>query len=221
MKNWLCLCVLMLAGGCLVPCVDPAADAAVNRWNALERRDLPETLTPDGAAVRAVRPEHANQLRREFARLHRARQLEQLYRDPLRANQLREAVLEAECARIRLNALLGLRPDIRVKYDTEGAFAVPPELPDPVGTVKAALFAAPDAAPDAAALAHARAVAAYDAAEHAGTPEEKINRKCARVLAALDLADALNLPFTALGETETLARRFDKQLRDRERFTSR
>ena len=35
------------------------------------------------------------------------------------------------------------------------------------------------------------------------------------------MADALNLPFTALGETETLARRFDKQLRDRERFTSR
>ncbi|MCI5778285.1 MAG: hypothetical protein MR051_00450 [Lentisphaeria bacterium] len=221
MKNLLCLSMLILTGGCLVPHEDPAADAAVNQWNALERRDLPEILTPDSAAVRVSRVGQANQLRREFARLHRARQLEKLYRDPLRPNELRAAILEAECARIRLNALLGVRPDIRVNYDTAESFAVPPELPDPTGTVKAALFAAPDAAPDAAALTHARAVAAYDAAAHAATPEEKIERECARVLAVLDLADALNLPFPALGETEVLARRFDKQLRDRERLTSR
>lgn len=216
---WLAGCGILL-GGCLIPYEDPAAARAVDAWEARDGRGLPRPLKFDPTLSRLPR-EKNHAARREFARLLRARELEKLYRSPLRADELRAAVLEGECARIRLNTLLGINPAVKLDYDPAGAFAVPPELPDPVSAAKAALMLAPpdaasEAVLEAVALAHARAVAACDAAEHAATPEAKIVTQCDRVLAALDLADALGLPFTALGEVEVLAARFDTVKRHRD-----
>ena len=210
----------VLLGGCIIPYDDPAAAEAVAHWNAGAGRDLPRKPTLAQVLLR-LPWEKSYAARREFARLRRARELAELYRNPLRADGLRSAVLDGECARIRLNALLGVRPEVRLDYDTSDAFAVPEELPDPDSAAKAALLnrdpaVPPEAALTAVALAHARAVAAYDAAAHAATPEARIDRQCARTLALLDLAEALNLPCTALGEVEALAGRFDTVKRHRD-----
>ena len=139
----------------------------------------------------------------------------------MRADELRAAILDGECARVRINTLLGFRPDAQVAYDTTGAFDVPAELPDPVSAAKAALMTDDAAVPpqttlERVALAHARAVAACDAAEQTADPEKKTDRECARILAALDLADALGMPLTGFSGIPGLAGRFDtvNRLRD-------
>ena len=220
MKNMLLLGVGLLLGGCIVPYEDPAADRAVEAWNAGKRTDLPRRVTMDWMLARLSRRE-CGLARREFARLLRARELAKLYRSPLRADGLRAALLDGERARIRLNTLLGVRPDVKIDYDPAGAFAVPPELPDPESSAKAALMLrdeadSPKAVLERVALAHARAVAACDAAEHADTPETKIDRAFDRAVAVQDLADALGIYFTAWNEVEVLAGRFDTVKRHRE-----
>ena len=209
----------LLLCGCIVPYKDPCAEEALRRWETLS--DAPQTLTLEAALPRAKGFQEANEVHRQFALLRRAKLLTEQYRAPLRPDELRAAILDGECARIRLNALLGFRPDVPVVYDTAGAFDVPKELPDPVSVAKAALMSDDPAAPpqttlERVALAHARAVTAYDAAAQPAAPETKIDRECARVLAALDLANALAMPLTGFNGISGMAGRFDTVKRHRD-----
>ena len=224
MKKLLLSGIGLLLAGCLIPYEDTAegrsAVRAVDAWDSRVKTDLPPRVTMEWLLTRLPR-QKSGSARCEFARLLRARELAKRFRSPLRPDELRAALLAGECARIRLNTLLGVRPDAKIDYDPAGAFAVPPELPDPESAAKAALVLRDDDRPvesvlERVALAHARAVAAYDAAGHAASPEEKIDRECARVVAVQDLADALGLPFDKLNEVETLAGRFDTVKRHRE-----
>ena len=219
MKHLLLPGLALLLGGCIVPYEDPRAEKALSRWETFS--DAPRTLTLEAALPRTKNFREANEARRQFALLRRAKLREEKYRSPLRADELRAAILAGECARIRLNTLLGFRPDAQVAYDTEGAFDVPGELPAPVDAAKAALMTDDPAVPprttlERVALAHARAVAAWDAAAQTADPETKTDRECTRILAALDLADALAIPLTGFSGIPGMAGRFDTVKRHRD-----
>lgn len=209
----LCSAVACMLCGCLISNTDRAAARAVRTYTRLQQRKIPEKLTFTEALSRCAQQQH-NQLRRDFAGLHRAQELTKLYRKPLQMDDLRQALLDAEKARLRLNHSLKFLPETPIKYDTAGAFDVPAELPDVTKFEKAVLIADSDCRTALTRLAeirrlHAEAVAAYDAVLHAATPAARIESSYQRLCRCADLADAAGTTLAGLPEITAAANRFD------------
>jgi hypothetical protein len=199
--------------GCMVTNNDRAAAKAVKTYAALQEKKTPAKLTVAEVLTRCDSAMH-NQLHRDLAKLHRAKKLADLFRDPLQMDNLRQALLDAEQARISLNYELGFLPEVQIVYDTTGAFDVPAELPAVTKFEKALLIA--DCSRDSALTRlatirrlHADAVAAYDAEAHAANETERISRQYLRLLRCADLADAAGTTLADLHEITAAADRFD------------
>lgn len=199
--------------GCMITNNDRAAAKAVKTYSALKKKKAPEKLTVAEVLTQCDSAMH-NQLHRDLAKLHWAKELAKLSRDPLQMDDLRQALLDAEQARISLNYALGFLPEIQIVYDTAGAFDVPPELPAVTKFEKALLIAdcsRDSALPRLATIRrfHADAVAAYDAEAHAANATERISRQYQRLLRCADLADAAGTTLADLQEVTAAADRFD------------
>lgn len=204
--------LIVLLCGCQLRWEDPRAEAAVDVYTALMQKKLPEPVT-FSHAVAVAPPEIRADLRREFANLRCWRELSSIYRTLPQKDKYNHAVLSAELARINLNVLLGVPPGRQLEYDTAGAFAVPAELPALSRIEKAAMVTAGNGmSVEFLGRLHreyAIAVAAYDRAEHASDPAEKI--LCARdkVLGCVEIARCAGLSFPDPESVESAARRFD------------
>lgn len=205
--------LLLLCGGCVIHWEDDNAAGAVKEYQRLLTAKAPETLNLAGAA--ALSPvQNRNLVRREFAKLRMAEILIPLYRESKQYDLFRQAVLDGETARINLNSLLGFHPQVKIAYDTAGAFEVPGELPTLENMEKAALISAGGQGniPDILRrvhLAYAAAIAAYDAAAHAVTPEQHCIREGQRILRCLELTAAVGITYAELGNVNSMAGRFD------------
>ena len=204
--------MVWFCGGCMVFHEDPKAEQAVKDYDALMRYNVPEELSLAGA-VATVPSEKHSEIHREFAGLHRAEILDRICREQSNYRKLNQVLFEKECARIRLNVLLGISPEKKIKYNTGGAFEVPDELPDVKSIAKAAMVIAGSGNDlfflERIYLAHAAAVAAYDRFQHASTPEEKVVVAYERVAACADLAAAAKMTWLELPGAGNISGRFD------------
>ena len=209
--------------GCMLTNYDRAAENAVKTYDSLRRGNVPETLTVAGVLSRCDSSMH-NSVCRELARLHYARERAKSYRIPMKENELRTALLDAEKARISLNCLLGFLPEEKINYDTAGAFDVPQELPDVTVFEKAVLLASADRETALNRLKqirfiHADAVAAYDAVLHTVSPAQRCAAEYLRVISCIQLADAAGTTLANMTEINAAAKRFDAY--KSQQFTSR
>lgn len=203
---------LLLLCGCMIHWEDAAAERAAMIRKSLMQKDIPELIT-FSHAVAAAPPEKVFAVRREFARLHCAEKLITLYRDSGQTSKLNPAILSAETARINLNTLLGFHPGQKVKYDSAGAFDLPPELPPLDRVEKAAMLNAGEKDPVATLnrlhRVYAFTVAAYDREKHTPDAGERISAARDMALGAVDIAETAGLTVLSQETVESAARRVD------------